>query len=54
MLKLTLIIITALIGFSTGQQYPTCPGGSPLTLGNSTDPYNLHIIQLSTFLGLND
>lgn len=48
------IILSSLLSLTTSQQYPSCPGGAPLTLGNATDPYNFNIIQLSTFLSLSD
>jgi choline-glycine betaine transporter len=48
MLQLALLLLFPLA--LPCQEYPSCPGGSPLSVGNSTDPFNLHIIQLSTFL----
>jgi hypothetical protein len=36
------------------QQYPPCPGASPLEIGNITDSYNKHILELSSFIRSDD
>lgn len=48
------VVFLAVLALAFAQQYPSCPGGSPISVGNSTDSYNQHIIELSTFLILGD
>ena len=53
-MRINIILYATIIIVVLCQQYPPCPGASPLDLGNTTDSYNKHILELSSFLHSDD
>lgn len=45
-----MLIYFVLLGLSQAQKYPSCPGGVPIDIGNTTDAFYTKLLDLTNFM----